>query len=169
MVGEGDVNFLFDKQEVIFKCKHVADFKENLSSLSNLVRKFDIPFLYENPFEGANIFCKQTKCIVHSCNLTNGIYPIPFPMRMIAIKSVATNRTAHSVKWNSIPVHIGPIRLSNSSLLVYGVDQIDIADIKEHQCFPCIESTTERSPIPTSKKKVIIPLDSTHTDISERL
>lgn len=70
---------------------------------------------------------------------------------------------------HSILGHIDPNPLKNATILVDGVDRIDVTDIKEHQCAPCIESTTKRAPISAPKKKTTIHLESTHTYITEKL
>lgn len=44
-----------------------------------------------------------------------------------------------------------------------------VADIKDQHCIPCVDAGTKRAPIPTPKQKVRQPLESTHTDISDKL
>ena len=50
-----------------------------------------------------------------------------------------------------------------------GINEIDITDIEEHQCIPCIESATKGAHIPTPVPKVTAPLELTYTDISGKL
>lgn len=51
IIGEGELSFKFNNSDIKIKCKHVHEFKENVLSLSNMVKIFDIQFVNDRQFE----------------------------------------------------------------------------------------------------------------------
>ena len=166
IVGEGDVKFMLGKEEVILKCKHTPEFKENLIALSKFVRVYQVSFLSNDKFEG----CEVTKNgkVVHTIALTNGLYPFPSPVKVNQSKGMSSKLDAYG-KWHSILGHIGGARMLKAIHLADGIDKIDMSASKEHQCIPCLEFAKKRAPIPTPVPRKTMPLQLTHTDISGKI
>lgn len=61
---------------------------------------------------------------------TNGLYPLPAPMRKEALNDVLTNKTEYAIKWDRILAHIAAKRLSKASQFVGGIDKIEVAESK---------------------------------------
>ena len=153
IVGEGDVKFKLNDEEILIRCKHTPDFKEQVILLSKLLRlSLTIEFPDAKTFEGCYIREKSSEKLLHTIKLTNGLYQMPHPIKAESNTAMISKITVGSDSDRKLG-HIGYNRLKLVLSLVDGIDELDIDGMKEHQCTACIEFGTKRAPISTPKSR----------------
>ena len=112
IVGIGKIRLPIGKG-IIIEASHAPNFNDNIFCQAQLVKLFNIVLQSADDnttgFEGALFFDKVSGELLHKSPLTNGMYPLPSPRRMVArsFYSARSTEKRSAKDWHEVLGHIG--------------------------------------------------------------